>query len=225
VSTALVLPYFVYRGEVLRADRGALGARMLRTDRYEFDIGFSAALGASSGDVKAREGMPDLGVLVEFGPRMKINLAQPSASSRVRFELPLRSVLELRGGVHGRGTTLEPELVYEDRPEGPRWRIQAGVSALWGDRKLNNFLYGVAPEFATSARPAFDARAGLIAMRATLTVSYPLGPDLRVYALGRVDNTSGAANRASPLHLSSQGATFGVGLAWTLARSSRSVAD
>jgi hypothetical protein len=58
-----------------------------------------------------------------------------------------------------------------------------------------------------------------------VTLSRALGPDLRLFTQLRLDDTSGAANRASPLHLSNQGATFGVGLAWTLARSSRWVTD
>ena len=45
---ALALPFVVYRGEVLRADRNGVGARLLHTDRVEFDIGFAASLPASS---------------------------------------------------------------------------------------------------------------------------------------------------------------------------------
>jgi len=225
ISSALALPYVLYRGEVLRADRGTVGARLLRTERFEFDVGFSAALGASSRDVQARAGMPDLGAQVEFGPRLKVNLAQPSPGSRVRIEVPLRAVLELRRGVHDRGATFEPELVYEDRNGPAGWRINARIGAIWGDRRLQDFLYGVAPAYATAARAAYEARAGWVATRATVTLSRALGPDLRLFTQLRLDDTSGAANRASPLHLSNQGATFGVGLAWTLARSSRWVTD
>ena len=93
-TRALVLPTFIYRGEVFRSDRGGVGARLLRTEDTELDIGFAASLPASSQDIPARQGMTDLGTLIEFGPRLKGTLARPSAGSRLRYELPLRTVLD-----------------------------------------------------------------------------------------------------------------------------------
>src|SRR3990167_666880 len=47
-TRALVLPTFIYRGEVFRSDRGGVGARLLRTEDTELDLGFAASLPASS---------------------------------------------------------------------------------------------------------------------------------------------------------------------------------
>jgi MipA family protein len=88
VGRGLVLPWFIYRGPVWRAAGGTLGARVAKTAFAEFDIGLGGALRASSDDVKVRDGMPDLGFLLEFGPRAKLNLARPSPDSVVRLELP-----------------------------------------------------------------------------------------------------------------------------------------
>jgi outer membrane scaffolding protein for murein synthesis (MipA/OmpV family) len=100
---SLALPFFIYRGEVLRADRGGLGARMMRTDDLELDVGFAGSLPANSQNVAARAGMPDLGTLVEFGPRLKLTLAKPTAGSRWKLELPVRTVLEFSGGMSRQG--------------------------------------------------------------------------------------------------------------------------
>ena len=73
----LVLPYVIYRGDVLRADREGVGARLELGPGYQFDFGASGSFAASSADVAARQDMPDLGTLVEVGPRLRITLARP----------------------------------------------------------------------------------------------------------------------------------------------------
>ncbi len=221
---ALALPYLIYRGEVLRADRSGIGARLLHTDNVEFDVGLAASLPSHSSDTPARNNMPDLGTLVEFGPRLKMTLALPTPASRLRLEVPLRAVLELNSGVHQQGWVLEPELVLETRNFGAGWHLSASGSLVLGDRTLNNFFYGVAPQFATAARPAYDAQAGLIATRLAFSTSKALNPDLRVFAYLRFESYAGAANLDSPLHLQSTGSSVGLALAWTLGRSERHAA-
>jgi outer membrane scaffolding protein for murein synthesis (MipA/OmpV family) len=224
-SRALALPFFFYRGEVLRADRSSISARLLRSPDYEFDIGFAASLPANSSDIAARSGMPDLGTLIEFGPRLKLTLARPAPDSRVRLELPVRAVLELNSGVHVQGVSFEPELVYEIRDFSAGWSLSANASLVWGDRRLNNYFYGVSPQFASAARPAYEAQAGLIATRLGLSTAKDITPDVRVFGFVRYERYDGAANRASPLFLQSSGAGIGVGLTWTLSRSERRAVD
>lgn len=216
---ALVLPFVFYRGEVLRAERGNVGARVVRTDRFELDVGFAASLPASSNDIALRQGMPDLGTLLEFGPRIKWTLAEPTPGSRLRLELPLRTVLEINGGVRGQGYVLEPELAYEVRDVGGGWSLSTGVSVVLGDQQLNQYFYGVPGALATATRPAYDAQAGLISSRLNLATTKRLSPDVRVFGFARYDLHEGSANRASPLFAQNQGVSLGVGVAWTLGRS------
>lgn len=63
VNTGLLLPYLIYRGEFLRADRSGVEVRALKTPRYEIDIGFAGSFGVSSDDIEVRRGMPGLGTL------------------------------------------------------------------------------------------------------------------------------------------------------------------
>jgi outer membrane protein len=48
---------------------------------------------------------------------------------------------------------------------------------------------------------------------------------VRVFAFVRFERYDGAANRASPLFLQSQGTSAGIGLTWTLSRSERRAVD
>jgi outer membrane scaffolding protein for murein synthesis (MipA/OmpV family) len=218
-SRSLVLPVFVYRGEVFRADRGNVGARLMRSDDVELDLGFAASLPATSDDLAARKGMSDLGTLVEFGPRVKFTVARPSPGTRMVLELPLRAVLEFNNGVRQQGYAFEPELGLEMRDVGAGWSLSATASLVFGDKDLNHYFYGVAAPYATAVRPAFDAQAGLITTRLGLSISKSLSPDVRVFGFLRHDLMEGAANKASPLFRQSTGTSVGLGLVWTLARS------
>ncbi|MGH8854222.1 MAG: MipA/OmpV family protein [Telluria sp.] len=220
-SRLLVFPNIVYRGEILRADRSGINARLFRSDRAELDVGFAGALPSDSDDVDERAGMPDLGPLVEFGPRLKIRLADLGARRSLRAELPLRAVIEARGGLHGRGYTFEPRLAYEVGGERGAWTLEGNVSAVWGERRINRHFYEVAPQFATAARPAYAADAGLLLTRLGLFGSRRIGEDLRLFGYLRLESYKGAANRDSPLHVKDSGVSGGVGMLWTFKRSSR----
>ncbi|OEZ95122.1 MltA-interacting protein MipA [Janthinobacterium sp. HH107] len=220
-TRSLALPYLIYRGKVLRADRSGVGARLLDTDRLDFDIGFALSLPARSSDVPARRGMPDLGTLVEFGPRLKIKLAEPTQHSRLGLELPLRAVIEARGGLHRQGAMFEPRLVYALQGEQQAWHVDASVGAVLGNAAINDYLYGVSPAFATDGRPAYAAKSGLMLTHLGLGGSYRLQRDWRAFAFLRYDNYTGAANRSSPLLRQNSGTSAGIGLMWTWQRSSR----
>lgn len=222
----LPLPYLIWRGPVLRADQGAVALRALRTPRFELNVGFGGSLGSSSDDVDARRGMSDLGTLVEAGPRLVWNLVEPGPGGQApwRFDLPLRAVLDASDGLRHRGWALAPELVHERRLGGG-WNAGLRFGPLIGDRRLADTFYGVDARDATPAREAYDARAGLVAWRLGLSLSRPLGDDLRLFAFTRLESVAGAANRASPLVRRDHGVAAGIGLAWTLARSSRAASD
>jgi outer membrane protein len=224
VGRVLVLPFFVYRGEVLRADRGGFGLRAVKTPDFEVDVGFAGAFGSNSNDIEARRGMPDLGTLVEFGPRLKWNLGAGPGGGRWSFELPARGVFDLSDGLRNRGFTTEPELKFARRGAGG-WAYTASAGAVFGNRKIGQTFYEVAPAFATSERAAYEARAGLLAWRLGALATRSLGPDWRLFGFARVDSVAGAANRASPLVRQTTGASVGIGLSWTWMRSEQAAAD
>lgn len=224
VNRALALPFFVYRGEYLRADQDTAGLRAVKTETFELDLSFSGALGGRADEVPARQGMPRLGTLVEFGPRMRWTLARSPVWGRLRLELPLRGVFDLRDDLASRGLVAEPEATLERR-HASGLTSSLSVGALLGDRRLADTFYGVAPAYATATRPAYAARAGLIGWRLQAAFTQPLSPDWRVFGFVRVDSVAGAANQDSPLVRRTTGATAGLGVAWTWMRSRQTGSD
>ncbi|MFY8193096.1 MAG: MipA/OmpV family protein [Limnohabitans sp.] len=221
VQRGLVLPYFVYRGPILRAGGGTFGARMAKTDDFEVDIGFAGSLSAMSDDITVRTGMPDLGFLLEFGPRVKYTLARPSANSLVRLEVPLRGVFEFQDGVGLQGWAFEPRITYDHRNLFAGVGVSSSFSLMYGDKKFNQYLYGVPAAYATAQRDAYDAKAGLISPRFQLSLNHAINKDVRVFGLTRLDAANLGVNSSSPLHVKNSGVTVGFGLVWTLGRSTR----
>ena len=219
----LVLPYFVYRGDWLRVDRGGIELRKVLGPDLELDMGVSASLGSKSDEIEARQGMPEMGTLLEVGPRVRWTLGR-SGSGQWRTVVALRSVLDVHDQWRDKGMVLEPQWQYESRGvHGLQWSASAGV--LLGDARYADTLYGVAPQYQTPQRSSYSAQGGLIATRFSLYLSHAVTPDLRISTGVRLDSVDGAANQDSPLVRRNAGFTAGVWLTYVLARSKELVQD
>ena len=228
VQRTLPLPYALYRGQWLRAENNTVGLRAVKTPTTELDVGFAGSFGSSASKSRVRQGMPDIGTLVEFGPRLKLQLGvftlPLAGTGKLQAQFPLRGVFDLNDGFAPRGLTFEPELRWGTRTAGGiGWGVS--VSALFGSERLTDTYYEVAPLYARPGRPAYDAQAGLISLRAGISGGLRVAPDWFVFAYGRVDSVAGAANRASPLVQRTVGASAGIGFTWTGMRSRELAAD
>jgi MipA family protein len=217
------LPYFVYRGQWLRADRDTTGIRAFKTDTVELDVGVAGSFGSSQGELDARRGMRELGTLVELGPRLKWRLNTDADGGKLTAEFPLRAVFDLSDKGAHRGMSFEPRLAYE-RQAGP-WRHGASVGAIVADTRLAQTFYQVDPTEAIAGRPAYAAESGLVAWRLSTSLSRRLSRDWFVFGVARLDSVAGAANEASPLVRSKTGASVGLGVAYTWMRSEQAAQD
>lgn len=223
VNRALALPYFVYRGQWLRADRDTTGIRALKTDTLELDVGVAGSFGSSQGELDARRGMRELGTLVELGPRLKWRLNTDADGGKLTAEFPLRGVFDLNDKGAHRGMSFEPRLVYE-RQAGP-WRQGLSVGAIVADARLAKTFYQVDPQEAIAGRPAYTAESGLVAWRLSTSLSRRLSRDWFMFGVARLDSVAGASNEASPLVRSKTGASVGLGVAYTWMRSEQAAQD
>lgn len=218
VHRGLALPFLVYRGRFLRADRETAGLRAIKTPRFELDVGVAGSFGARSDDIDARRGMPDLGTLVEFGPRVKWNLGEGPGGGAWRLELPVRGVFDLNDRAEYRGLAFEPRLVFQRRAHAG-WGYTTSLSTIIADHRLAKVFYGVDPSYAVADRPAYEAQGGIVAWRLSASFSRNLSRDWRLFGFGRIDTVSGAANEHSPLVKRTSGGSVGLGVAYTWMRS------
>lgn len=219
------LPFGIYRGSLIRADGNGIGLRAFRSPRFEWDVSGSGSFGSSANRVHAREGMPGIGTLVEIGPALKVNLGDLLDDKReprlTQLEIPVRAVFDVSHHFEHRGYTFEPRLSHTAWT-GPTFSLVLSASALMGDRTLNRLYYGVDTPYATSDRPAYDARAGLIATRLNASLRHRISSTLRLAYFAQLETVRGAANEGSPLVRSRQDAGIGVSLIWGVWHSAES---
>ena len=118
VRSGIVLPFLIYRGDWLRAEQGGVGIRALRSASTEIDIGFAGSFGSAPRDNDARRGMPRIGTLAEFGPRVKWDLGPGPGGGRWRAAVPLRAVLDVSHAFDYRGIAFEPDIGWGARTAG-----------------------------------------------------------------------------------------------------------
>jgi outer membrane scaffolding protein for murein synthesis (MipA/OmpV family) len=212
-----VLPFGIYRGSLLRADGNGIGLRAFRSPRFEWDVSGSGSFGSSANKVHIREGMPSIGTLLEIGPALKVNLGDLVDPKRDRhltaLEIPVRAVFDVSDGFAHRGWTFEPRLSHTAWT-GQSFALVVSASTLFANRSLNHLYYGVDAPYATPDRPAYDARAGLIATRLSASLRHRINSTLRLQYFAQLETVRGAANEASPLVRSKQDAGIGVSLLW-----------
>lgn len=220
---ALALPLIRYRGDVLRSDeKGLLRGRLVNTRDLELDISLNGAFPTDSDSAGPRAGMPDLDWMGEVGPRLQVTLARAAHSAKIDLELPLRAVFstDFHSHLSHEGYAFEPEIAWQHAnflDSGTA--VKVGVGALFGDEGLNDTFYEVAPRYATAARPAYDAEAGYMGSKASLSLVHAVTPWVSVLGRLRGDYHGGAANEDSPLFQDDMTYSAGLAIAVTLAKS------
>jgi len=232
----LVLPFVVYRGETFRiGDGGGARAILIENETFEVDFSFGAALPSDSEDNSARVDMPELDFLGEIGPQMIFmlgkydfdknakgeNIGTNIGKGRLDFRLQARAVFSTDfSKIEGRGFIFEPQISYQHRGfkhEETAFNISFG--AVFATEQTHDYFYEVAPEFATAARPAFDAKAGYLGSELSLGVSFKVSEDIRAFIGGSAQFHSVAANKDSPLFEKEVTYSIGTAFVWRFYKS------
>lgn len=218
----LVLPYAMYRGDVIRADRDGLRAHLLDGQRTQFTISAGLGLPVNSDRNEARRGMPEIDWVLELGPALNVALAtSENGRNDLQLRLPVRAAFAVDGGFDYVGAVFGPNLraTFRDVPwaGGAQLRFSTGPSFSTGD--YHRFYYGVAPVYATAARPAYEPRAGYSGWDLSFS-AMKMTRDWRFFAFSGVDVISGAAFEDSPLIRRRVNWNVGIGVAYVIARSS-----
>jgi MipA family protein len=201
---ALPFPYFIYRGQILRSNRNeGTRARFLRGRDYELSLSAGGAFPVSSENNVAREGMPDLGWIVEIGPKFRLELMEFPDQGKLRFGIAARSVLTAPATwtIEHHGTVLEVELNY-NRPRFifDKLDLRTEVSSRWATEGYQSYLYEVPAQYVRPGRARYSASPGYLYSSLGVGVGYRTrDEDHHVVVFGTVDSLSGAANAGSPL--------------------------
>ena len=219
------VPYLVYRGPFLKADRDGVRGEFFNNRLAEFKISVNATTPVTSHRNDARAGMPDLEPTFEIGPELDVHLWR-SADERVRLDadLPVRRSITIESRPHAVGWFAAPCLDLDVRDIGGRggWDGSINVGPLYADADYHRHFYSVAPEYATATRPAYQAVGGYSGTElwASATKRFP---NFWLFAFARYDSLAGAAFLPSPLVRRQSYWQGGFGIAWIIGKSSRLV--
>ena len=222
----LPIPYVVYRGERFKVDRQKVRGLLFSHRLAELDMSLGGSVPVQSDDNDARQGMPDLDPTLEIGPSLNVFLYRtPSNRLTVELRLPLRAVeaTDLRS-IHHEGWLFHPHVNVDVRDiwPGPGWRLGMLAGPLFGSRQYHNYFYGVAPAFATAARPAYEASGGYSGMQAIAALSKRF-ENYWVGAFVKGDSLHGATFVDSPLVRRKYAFAAGFAVAYVFAKSSERV--
>jgi outer membrane protein len=224
-SYILPAPYFVYRGDFLKADRNGVRTRLFDSDRVDINLSLNATLPVQSKDNEARRGMPNLRPTVELGPTASINLWN-SADRKIKldFRAPLRTAITVESSPKQIGWLFAPNLNIDVRdPAGfSGWNLGMLAGPLFSSREYNAYFYSVNPSEALPGRPAYAARGGYSGSQLTMALSKRF-PRYWVGGFLRYDTLAGAAFDDSPLVGKRSAVSAGLAVAWVFGQSARMI--
>ncbi len=217
------VPYFVYRGKFLEADRDGVRGKLFHQDLIELNVSVSATTPVRNNS--ARESMPNLRPTVELGPALEVHLWR-SRDDRMKLDLrvPLREAFTIESPPRAIGWVLAPNvsLDVKDVAGFTGWDLGLLSGPLFQQRRYDQYFYSVAPQFATAARPAYSAAGGYAGSDVIGSLSKRFS-SFWVGAFVRYDTLSGASFQGSPLVKSRAYCAGGFGIAWMIKESSRVV--
>jgi outer membrane scaffolding protein for murein synthesis (MipA/OmpV family) len=219
----LPIPYVVYNGKFLKADRDGVRGTLFNQDRVELNLSVNATTPVRND--RERNGMPDLRSTLELGPSLELHLLH-SDDARIKFDLrmPLRAAFTVESSPRVIGWTFTPRfnLDVADPLGFAGWNLGMLIGPLFADRRYHDYFYTVAPQYATAARPAYQAVGGYAGTQTIAALSKRF-PHFWVGAYMRYDTLSGAAFVGSPLVQRKSYWSTGFGISWMIHRSSTMV--
>ena len=238
-SYVLPLPYIVYRGSWLKADRDGARALLFDSQLAKVDLSVAASRPARSRSNTARAGMPDLPGTAEIGPNLNLVVARSAAQQwKLELRLPVRAAFSVQRSPAFVGATFSPNLNLDLGGGGGSggssgsngngangaWNLALMTGPLFADRAYTARFYAVDAAYATAARPAYQAHGGYAGWQALAATSRRVG-NTWYGGFMRYDSLRGTAFEDSPLLRQRSALTVGVGVSWILATSSTLVAS
>lgn len=218
----LPIPYFVYRGKILKADREGTRAVLFESDRVDFDISVSGAPPTRSKDNEARRGMADLKPTFEIGPNLNLTLERGPAW-KLDFRVPLHGVVTVESNPRFVGWNATPKLNLDlVNVGGSGWNLGMLGAVEFATRNHNGRIYDVSAADVLPDRPLYRAGGGYSGMHLTLALSKRY-ESMWAGFYTRVDRIDGARFEDSPLVRQRGNVSVGFALSWVFATSATMV--
>ncbi len=220
------LPYVIYRGEFLQADREGVRGIFYRSEKIETNLSFWGNPPVPD-DNEARQGMPDLDAVGEVGPALRYFFYRRGWKDHLYLQAAVRTAFsfdfgsgvdaDYQGWNGGFDLSYQNKSLFEDRNLSIYFKLGLHIA----DSLYHNYFYGVPEQYATSSRSAYSADGGYSGFSVSSSLFKALTPRLSIGAYARWNNVSGAVFDDSPLVRDENNYAVGCLMVWTLAKSSK----
>jgi len=205
VNYLIPYPHIIYRGDAVRMDEDGMRGRLFESDRLNLDLSLAGNIPVPEDHGSAREGMPDLDPVGEFGPTLDIALMRHGrrheGESSIWLRLPMRAAMSVGDPIiEGQGWFFSPylDLTYRRGVKRSFWKTSLALGPLYGSRRYHEYFYKVPEKYETVDRPAYQPGGGYSGSRVTLAaVIYSKKWFFGAFA--RYDWLDGAVFEDSPL--------------------------
>jgi len=221
------LPYFIYRGEYIQADKDGVRGLFYKGVRLELDLSMSGNPPVKN-EGGARAGMPELDPLIEVGPAAKFYLHHGEKVKATYLELSARGVFsfdmnDLTPGYEGLRSSLSLVLAGIRPNPDSSWTAGLKTGLDFSDRDYNGYFYNVDEAYVTPDRPYYQSEGGYGGTFVSGWISRRLFDGVSVAMYVRLDNVDGAVFDDSPLVQARNSYMVGAGFTWKIAQSEKKV--
>lgn len=225
INIALPVPYIVYRGDWLRADREGFRGIFFDSDRVNLNLSMNVSIPVDSDRVDARDGMPDLKPTLEIGPSLNFTLWHSQDRQRkIELRLPARYAITADSNPESVGWQFTPRLTLDiiDPAKFNGWNLGFLAGPIYGSKKQHDYFYSVDERYATATRNAYDASGGYAGWQILSSLSKRF-PNYWIGGFIRYDSLHDAVFADSPLVTSEHYVAGGIAVAWIIGESSKRV--
>ncbi|WP_082897102.1 MipA/OmpV family protein [Thalassotalea crassostreae] len=221
----LPIPFAIYRGEKIRlGDESIVKAIAVEKERFKLDVSLGGAFNADSDKSKIREGMPDLDVMMEVGPKASF-LLDSGAADETWLNLQFRSVFSTDfESVEHRGYLFQPEIAFRrDNVFFDNSRFFLSFSSIWATKETHQYFYDVEQQYVTEQRGFYESSAGYLGSKFSIANRVNISPKFLIMFGVQFGLWQGAENEDSPLYQDDFTYAAILGFKWTLMQSDKRI--
>jgi outer membrane scaffolding protein for murein synthesis (MipA/OmpV family) len=157
-SYILPFPYIEFKSKYFNVDRNKIYNNLYNSEKVKVEISLRGVLPVESKD-SAREGMPNLDPILEFGPKYSYSLYKNN-DSRVSLELPLRATFTVGDELFEyKGYTSNINIKYKNKVFN-NYKISYTFGLSYNSEKINNYYYEVKPQYTNKNRIEYKTSSG-----------------------------------------------------------------
>ncbi len=158
-SLSVPFPYIQYRGKNFQIEKGGVKKKLFDIRGLSMDLSVSGSLPVDSASSKKREGMNDLDLVFEVGPKIKYKIWDNDIYS-LYFRLPIRAVISsnLISNIKYQGFLVTPQFRIEQLIGDREITFTSG--AVFADSLYHDYFYGVDDKYVTSTRESYIGKKG-----------------------------------------------------------------